>query len=284
MTQVVKTLDNDPDLNSQRHAVEKISGVARNASVESSNPTSEDSVARNASIEVYMSGEVIEVPVTMLGISEEHLVRPINYEHVEELIESDENEWEPIEFRLWPANWEKPHPDVEFHVMSGNHRRKSADPKGMEVIRGRYVKADSELEYLQAAIRTNTRHGLNFAKEEKRAHAVRLKELGMTGAQIGKLFGVPKATVNNWTSGRDTNASRKQKQEPIPDVSQDASYELMPREIIVSSGKRKITSLLINAQIDADIEEAKAYLQTLKSTQTDLLHRLIEWLQEVIEG
>jgi ferritin len=52
----------------------------------------------------------------------------------------------------------------------------------------------------------------------------------------------------------------------------------------MSSGKRKIMSLLINAQINADIEEAKAYVQTLKATQKDVLHHLVEWLQEVMEG
>jgi predicted transcriptional regulator len=282
MTQIVKSLDSNLDLNSQKLAEESFSKAARNASVENSSPTSEHKAARNASIDVYITGQVVEVPISLLGISEEHLVRPINYQHVDELVQSDENEWEPIEFRLWPASWVKPHPDVKFHVMSGNHRRKSADAKKMEVIRGRYIKADSELEYLEAAIRTNTRHGLNFAEDEKRANAARLKELGMSGAQIAKLFGVHKSTVNNWLSGRDTNASRKQKIEPesIP----DESYKLMPRETIMSSGKRKIMSLLINAQINADIEEAKAYVQTLKATQKDVLHHLVEWLQEVMEG
>ncbi|HWS84566.1 MAG TPA: helix-turn-helix domain-containing protein [Ktedonobacteraceae bacterium] len=240
-------------------------------------------MARNASIEIYTTGEVVAVPITLLGISEEHLVRPINYQHVEELVESDEDEWEPIEFRLWPHNWVKPHPDVRFHIISGNHRRKSADAKDLETIRGKYIKADSELEYMASAIRTNTRHGLNFAEDEKRANAAKLKELGMSGAQIAKLFGVHKSTANNWLSGRDTNMSRKQKQEPEP-VQETPYEELVPRETIVSSGKRKVMSLLVDAQVNADIEEAIIYVHTLKPAQQELLHHLVGWLQKVIEG
>jgi transposase len=264
MAQAVNDVGSDRDLDLYKHAEENFS----------------EESARNASVESYMTGEIVEVPIALLGISEEHLVRPINYEHVQELIESDENEWEPIEFRLWPTNWIKPHPDVRFHIISGNHRRKSADPKKLETIRGKYIKADSELEYMASAIRTNTRHGLNFAEDEKRANAARLKELGMSGSQIAKLFGVHKSTANNWLSGRDTNMSRKQKQEPEPDT----SYTVTSREQFVSSGKRKIMSLLINAQVDADTEEARAYVQTLKSTQTESLHHLIEWLQKVLKG
>lgn len=266
MTQGVKTVDSLLVLNLDKQAEKNFS----------------EGMARYASLEIYTTGEIVAVPIALLGISEEHLVRPINYQHLEELIESDENEWEPIEFRLWPANWVKPHPDVKFHVMSGNHRRKSADAKDMETLRGRYIKADSELEYMEAAIRTNTRHGLNFAEDEKRANAARLKELGMSGSQIAKLFGVHKSTANNWLSGRDTNMSRKQKQES--EAVPETAYELTPRDALVSSGKRKIMSLLINAQIDADIEEAKAYVQSLKTTQKELLHQLVEWMQEVIEG
>lgn len=103
----------------------------------------------NASIEIYMTGEVVEVPINLLGISQRHLVRPMDHEHVEALIESDETEWEPIEFRLWPKDWAKLHPDVEFHVTCGNHRLMSANIKRMKTIRGRYVKADSVPEYMR---------------------------------------------------------------------------------------------------------------------------------------
>src|SRR5260370_34489017 len=113
---------------------------------------------------------------------------------------------------------------------------------------------------MKCVIRTNTRHGLNFAESENRANAARLRELGMSGSQIAKLFGVHKSTANNWLSGRDTNMSRKQKQEPEPDT----SCTVVPQEQFMSSGKRKITSLLINAQVDATTEEAQKYINTLK--------------------
>jgi len=115
--------------------------------------TNSSAMARNALIGIYMTGEIVEVPINLLGISEWHLPRPINHEHVEALIESDENEWEPIEFRLWPNGWAKLHPDVIFHVTSGNHRLMSAKIKEMKTIRGRYAKADSEMEYMHTAVK-----------------------------------------------------------------------------------------------------------------------------------
>ncbi len=154
---------------------------------------------------------VVEIEVIMLGISEEHLVRPIDDQHVAYLRDTDETEWEPIEVRSWPKEWPKPSPEVKYHVISGNHRTSAARIKGLKTVRARVLVADSELDYLTAAIRTNTRHGRNFSEDERRLNAAKLKELGMSGSQIAKLFGVHKSTVNNWLSGRDTNASKKMK-------------------------------------------------------------------------
>lgn len=70
--------------------------------------------------------KIIEVQVSELGISIEHLVRPISEADVYELAEKDASRWEPIEIRYWPVGWEKPSPDVRYHVISGNHRTSAA--------------------------------------------------------------------------------------------------------------------------------------------------------------
>jgi ParB-like chromosome segregation protein Spo0J len=166
----------------------------------------------------------------MLGISEEHLVRPIDDQHVAYLRDTDESEWEPIEVRSWPKEWTKPSPEVKYHVISGNHRTSAARLKGLKTIRARILVADSELDYLTAAIRTNTRHGRNFTEDERRLNAAKLKELGMSGSQIAKLFGVHKSTVNNWLSGRDTNASKKKAREQAESILANLGIEELSSE------------------------------------------------------
>lgn len=153
--------------------------------------------------------DVIEIPVNQLGISVPHLVRPIDEQYVAELVETDETEWEPIEVRLWPPEWSKPTPDVFYHVVSGNHRTSAAQIKGLHTLRARRIEAASDLDYLLAAIRTNARHGRNFKEDERRLLAAQLKGLGQSADQIAKLFGVNRATVYNWLSGRDSNVSKK---------------------------------------------------------------------------
>jgi hypothetical protein len=58
------------------------------------------------------SNQVIDIPVNRLGIDINHLVRPVDEQYVAELLETDENEWEPIEVRPWPSEWEKPSPNA----------------------------------------------------------------------------------------------------------------------------------------------------------------------------
>src|SRR5690348_14797396 len=87
---------------------------------------------------------IIEVPVATLGIKVEQLVRPIDEDAVYELAQKDENKWEPIEIRLWPADWEKPAPEVLYHVVSGNHRTSAARMKGLQTLRAIVITADSD--------------------------------------------------------------------------------------------------------------------------------------------
>lgn len=158
------------------------------------------SLSRNATV---------DIPVNMLGVSIPHLVRPLDDRHIAELVETDETEWEPIEVRVWPANWPKPTPEVAYHVVSGNHRTCAAQMKKLFSLPARVIEAQDDLSYMLAAIRTNARHGKNFTEDDRRDLAAKLKALGQSVSDIAKLFGVHRGTVHNWLSGRDSNASRK---------------------------------------------------------------------------
>jgi ParB-like chromosome segregation protein Spo0J len=246
-------------------------------------------VARNAS--------VVEIDVIMLGISEEHLVRPIDDQHVAYLRDTDESEWEPIELRRWPDEWPKPSPEVEYHVISGNHRTSAARIKGLKTVRAKVLEVGSDLDYLTAAIRTNTRHGRNFTEDERRVNAAKLKDLGMSGSQIAKLFGVHKSTVNNWLSGRDTNASKRKSardqaedllanvgiQEPseewqdIPEVTADARQ--------LARVGQAINNFLAETPTAENKAHVTAWIQSLskesRGSIADDMRETIQWLTNV---
>jgi Transposase and inactivated derivatives len=262
---------------------------ARNASVETSGIARENRAARNAS--------VVEIEVIMLGISEEHLVRPIDDQHVAYLRDTDETEWEPIELRRWPKEWNKPTPEVEYHVISGNHRTSAARIKGLKTVRARILEVDSDLDYLTAAIRTNTRHGRNFTEDERRVNAAKLKDLGMSGSQIANLFGVHKSTVNNWLSGRDTNVSKKKNARQqaedtlanlgIEDLSKE--WQFVPEVTTDARQLAKVGQTINNFLAETPTAENKAHImswvQSLSKESrysiADDMRETIQWLTNV---
>ena len=129
------------------------------------------------------------------------------------IVQTDETVWEPIEVRDWPEEWLPPTDVVLYHVVSGNHRTSAAQIKGLKTLRARVIEAPATLDYLQAAIRTNARHGRNFTEDDRKVLAVKLKGLGQSADQIAALFSVNRATVYNWLSGRDSNSSKKKAKE-----------------------------------------------------------------------
>ncbi len=147
--------------------------------------------------------------VCELGISVPHLVRPLDENYISELVQTDESVWEPIEVRRWPISWPKSDSMVAYHVVSGNHRTSAAQIKRLSHIRARVIEASDDLSYMIAAIRTNSRHGRNFTEDDRRVLAGKLKGLGQSADEIASLFSVNRATVYNWLSGRDSNASKK---------------------------------------------------------------------------
>lgn len=247
-------------------------------------------------------GEEIEIPVNQLGISIAHLVRPIDDQHVSELAETDESEWEPIEVRLWPDTWVKPASTVHYHVVSGNHRTSAARMKGLQVLRSKIIDANDDLSYLIAAIRTNRRHGRNFTNQERVQLAQKLKGLGKTSNEIAKIFGVHQATVKSWMSGRDTNASakarrqREKQAEALHMLSNaeagavDAEWASIPeatvseREIVSVAGA--IRDFLASTPLTLDKGHVVTYLRSLDLEEKDELQRDIcknlRWMQNVM--
>lgn len=157
----------------------------------------------------YATNEIVDIEVLALGLAINHLVRPINDDDVKILADTDESEWDPIEVRVWPDEWPKPYPNVKYHVVSGNHRTSAALLKGLATLKGRIINAPDDLSYTVAAVKSNTRHGRNFTKEERLELAFKMDAQGLSYAEIAKIFGVHKSTAGNWLSGRDSNASRK---------------------------------------------------------------------------
>lgn len=220
---------------------------------------------------------IIEVEVEALGI--EHLIRELSEEAAYDLSEKDASLWEPIEIRHWPAHWAKPTPNVLYHVISGNHRTRAAQIKGLRTLRARFVKAESELDFLKAAIGSNTQHGRNFTREEYATNARRLHAEGMSITDVAAMLGYNKSTVSRWITGNDSHASAKRDAET-------PQTEMLPVGMPRVSGpdavKQKVMGLVMDGRIDADVMEARAYVSTLKPTQQESLQHVLTWLQEVL--
>lgn len=153
---------------------------------------------------------VVEIAIEKLGINTARLLRPIDNAYVAELVDTDETEWHPLEVCIWDdKRWVKPTPLVEYDVNSGNHRASAARIKGLKTLRVTVIEAKNDLDYTLAGIRTNARHGRNFTNDERKELAFKLRDLGLSSREIGAKLGINKSTVNNWLSGRDSNASKK---------------------------------------------------------------------------
>jgi transcriptional regulator with XRE-family HTH domain len=221
--------------------------------------------------------EIVDIEVRLLGISYEHLVRPIVEEDVEALAETDETEWDPIEVRAWPDEWEKPAPQVLFHVVSGNHRTRAARKKGLATLRGMLKILPDDLSYTVAAVKSNTRHGKNFTQEQRLGLAKTLSEQGLSLAEIAKVFGVHKSTVGNWLSGRDSNASKK-KDTAVEEAVAYATAALPTNEVT-----SKLLGWLAVAPISLRAEDARRALRSLPDGMQLKARQMKTWLAEVMQ-
>lgn len=234
--------------------------------------------------EVARYAPIIAIPVTQLGISKPHLVRPIDDTYVCELVDTDADSWDPIEVRLWPDEWTKPSPEIEYHVISGNHRTSAACIKKLETLQARIIEASSELDCMVAGIRTNARHGRNFTNNEKRALAAKLRDLGQPSREIARLFGVDKSTINNWLSGRDSNASKKAREySPVPGEL-DEAWQVAPSADSAQCAKvgSKISDFLAESPIHLAPAHVAAWIEQLlpekRQAEAENVDALIQWL------
>lgn len=230
------------------------------------------------SVSRYATGEIQDFEVRLLGINHDHLVRPIVEEDVDVLAETDATEWEPIEIRLWPDEWEKPAPHVCFHVVSGNHRTSAARKKGLATLKGKVIDAPDDRSYTVAAVRSNTRHGKNFTQEQRLALAMKLSGQGLSLSEIAKTFGVHKSTVGNWLSGRDSNASKKRQEQEETTVAY-ATPQLANNEI-----SRKLLGWLAVAPLDIPTEHARHELRSLPDGLQEKACMMQKWLALVLES
>src|SRR5690348_3136999 len=208
----------------------------------------------------------IAIPLSMLGIAQDHLLRPIDQENVVGLVDSDEQKWDPIEVRLWPAEWPKPAESVKYHVVSGNHRTTAAHLKNLACLNAIVIEAKGDIAYLEAGIKTNVRHGKNFSSEEKRLLALKLKKLGKSGNEIATLLSVSKSTANNWISGRDTNAARKRR---AVEVQETRSNTLIDWDVVpdinaarIAKVGSDISDFLATTPVDIDKAQIAGWVQS----------------------
>ncbi len=219
--------------------------------------------------------EIIDIELRLLGISHDHLVRPIVEEDVEVLAETDETEWEPIEVRTWPDAWEKPATHVCFHVVSGNHRTSAARKKGLTTLKGKIIQAPDELSYTVAAVKSNTRHGKNFTQEQRLALAQKLSDQGLSLSEIAKTFGVHKSTVGNWLSGRDSNATKKRL---TPNPVAYATPIHVTNEV-----SAKLLGWIAVAPLMLSIEDARLGLHSLPPALQGKAQQMLTWLGDVLQ-
>lgn len=220
--------------------------------------------------------ELVDIKVLELGIALDHLVRPINDDDVKILADTDESEWDPIEVRIWPDEWPKPYPDVKYHVVSGNHRTSAALIKGLATLKGWIIDAPDDLSYTVAAVKSNTRHGKNFTKEERLALAFKMDAQGLSPVEIGKTFGVHRSTVWNWLSGRDSNASRK-KTEPETETVAYATPTISPNKLT-----GKMLGWITSAPIEIESDKASRALSELPPSLQEKARSIHQWLSSVL--
>jgi hypothetical protein len=70
------------------------------------------------------------------------------------------------------------------------------------------VIAESDTEFWFIAYEGNNRHGLQMTKDQKIAIMHRWRDAGLTEQSIADRTRMPRATVHNWLTRRDTNAGR----------------------------------------------------------------------------
>ena len=231
--------------------------------------------------------DVIECPVSILGLSTE--TRPLDQDHVRDLIHSDHTAWEPLEVCFWPQGLQKPEPSVRLRIISGNHRTSAAKEmdQPLEKLSMHIYKVESEVDFRQLAIRTNVAHGLNFSEDQRKINAFWLKDQGLSQSEIASTLLVNKSTISRWFSGTDSNVSRKKQagqQPPTFKANTSTPSVHTSKKLTTSAARMKIQALLQDAGMpDGDLAEARGYYRSLKPDLQQKVISLYEWMHQLTE-
>lgn len=292
MTQTVKTLDSNLDLNFQKQAkndtiplrnATAIQELLQKVTAAYSETELQDKLKCDFQILTYANNgnpDIVEVPVEVLGHSTE--VRELNWAHVQDIVMSDEHTWPPLEVCLWPDYKEKTDQSVLLRIISGNHRTSAAKEKGLSSLPVRVFKVEKEIEFRILAIRSNASHGLNFTEDEYKKQAAYLKQEGKSLTDIASILSKNKSTISRWLSGADSNASRKNAKAVQPQQVENSTPKALVRT--VPTVAQKIETLLIGESMSVDALEAKKYIDAISVQKQQRLCMLLAWLQEALEG
>jgi transposase len=88
--------------------------------------------------------------------------------------------------------------DGQYWIVDGVHRTEAHKRVGKSTIKAKIVELKDELEYRIEAIKANLKHGLPLQKKEKSLLAQTLYKLGVSIAELKKLFGVAERTLYYW--------------------------------------------------------------------------------------
>lgn len=174
---------------------------------------------------------IAELPLADIALSTaaNRQIRALDMAHVRHLIlETDPAEWDPIQVRAWPEG--EPYPENEegrpWQVISGYHRTTAARAMPTTTaIRAEIKDAPDDASFTLLALKGNLRHGKLMSTDEQRAAVVRLHTLGMSLGDIQRETTIPKGTIHNWLSKRDTNAGRSLRSQQTDDDKGPAGHE-----------------------------------------------------------
>lgn len=178
-----------------------------------------------------MTTTIVELPLADIALSTaaDRQIRALDMAHVHHLIEeTDPAEWDPIQVRAWPKG--EPYPEHEegrpWQVISGYHRTTAARAMPTTTaIRAEIKDAPDDASFTLLAFKGNLRHGKTMSTDEQRAAVVRLHTLGMSLGDIQRETTIPKGTIHNWLSKRDTNAGRSLRTQQVGDDKGTARHE-----------------------------------------------------------
>lgn len=157
---------------------------------------------------------VVPLPLTSIAMSSapNRQIRDVRDDDVLALTETDPTTWDAITVRPWPVG--EPYPldeeDRPYQLVAGYHRISAARKMGLADIKA-VIRDDltDDKAFLLVALASNLRHGARMERRDIIAQMKRMQnEFGMSLSAIAKSLSLPKSTVANMLSGRDTNAAR----------------------------------------------------------------------------